>query len=220
MISLSINLPKKRRLDLHLVKRRKTDSDSLLPNLGKIRRVKKGNKISRFFRHIFEHKNIKKILGANLATIVLATSLLPKGNDLADINSANISARDSVVLTTQSSVQYPVEDPKVNQYYSFFHPGYDFEGVVGDPVYPVMPGIVEAVGYSRVGYGNAIYINHNSNLSSLYAHLSKIEVEEGEKITNETKIGEVGTTGRASGDHLHLEIHYNNAPINPSSILP
>jgi murein DD-endopeptidase MepM/ murein hydrolase activator NlpD len=83
-----------------------------------------------------------------------------------------------------------------------------------------MDGVVAEIQHSRFAYGNAVIINHDGNLTSLYAHLSKIDVKEGQSITTLTKIGEMGATGHAFGDHLHLEIRKNGLPINPFSILP
>lgn len=85
---------------------------------------------------------------------------------------------------------------------------------------PVMAGTVEAIQYSGFAYGNAVLVRHGDNFSSLYAHLSKITVSEDQKVDLHTVIGEVGSTGRSSGDHLHLEIRENGRPINPLSMLP
>lgn len=224
MIQLSINLPAKRRLDLHLVKRRNSFDDTpLLPSLGKIRRVRKGNKLSRFFRHIFEHKNIKRFLGANLALTIISTSFLSQNS----INTSNTSGPKNVliteapiVLTTKITIRYPVEKVIVSQGYRFYHPAIDFDGITGDNIFPIMDGKVKAVNYSKIGYGNAVYIMHGDNFSSLYAHLSKIEVKKDQEVTTKTKIGEMGSTGRTSGDHLHFELYKNNYPINPFSVLP
>ena len=62
-------------------------------------------------------------------------------------------------------------------------------------------------------------IDHGNKLSSLYAHLSKIEVEEGQEVTMDTEIGRMGATGRAFGDHLHLEVYDHGKAVNPLTIL-
>lgn len=220
MTQTSINLPAGRRLHLHVVKRQKRfDDKPLLPKLGEVRRVRKGNKISRYFRHIFEHNKIRRILGANLAVFAIASSFLPGQVNTYNADEITVS-KTPLVLTTEIKVRYPVDKVKINQYYSFYHPGVDFEGITGDNVYPFMNGRIEAVGYSQIGYGNAIYVVHENNLASLYAHLSKIEVEEGQLVDTKTVIGLLGATGRASGDHLHFEIRKDGLPINPSSFLP
>lgn len=219
MIKTSINLPRKRRLDISLVKsREQSGKKPLVPSLGQIRRIRKGNKLSRFFRYIFEHEKIKKIFGANIGFLIIASTLLPQNNfdyskDFQTVNS------QTPVFKTEKGVRYPTNYVRVTQGYKFFHPGIDFDGITGDPVFPISKGFVEAVSYSPYAYGNAILINHGQNLTSLYAHLSKIEVSIKQEVDINTKIGEIGTSGRAYGDHLHLEVREDQIPINPFTLL-
>jgi murein DD-endopeptidase MepM/ murein hydrolase activator NlpD len=221
MIRLSINLPKGRRLDLRFVKGRNTSNETpLIPNLGKILRARKGNKVSRYFRHIFEHKNIKKILGTNLAIMILASSFMPVTANFDSEPDLSIITQETTPLTTERGIRYPVEEVLITQTYKLYHPGIDLDGVTGDAIYPIMTGIVEDVSYSRFAYGNAAIINHGNGIISLYAHLSKIEVKEGQEVTMDTKLGEMGATGRSFGDHLHLEVRDHGRAINPLSVLP
>jgi len=171
-------------------------------------------KISRYFRHIFEHKNMRKILGTNLALILVASSFMP--NDVFANAEAeeNIIVEASVPLTTERSAQFPVEKVRI------FHPGIDLDGLTGDLIRPIKNGVVEEISSSKYAYGNAIVINHGSEITSLYAHLSKIFVQEGQEVTTNTVIGQMGATGRAYGDHLHLEIRDHGRAINPMTILP
>lgn len=220
MIRLSINLPQNRRLDLALVKRRKTlDETPLMPDLGAVLRTRKGSKTSRFFRHIFEHKKIRKILGANLAVLALISAFAsPKTLTTTDPDLAIVSQKQAP-LTTQRGTQYPVEEIRITQNYRFYHPALDLDGETGDPIRPIMAGVVESVSYSRYAYGKAITLNHGNGLTSLYAHLDKINVKKGDKVSLETEIGKMGSTGYTSGDHLHLEIRDRGYPINPHSVL-
>jgi len=184
-------------------------------------RVKKGSKVSRYFRHIFEHKNVRRLLGANMAVVLTAATLLPGQSALAETDTNdNVVIEEQIVLTTEKNIQYPVEKVVISQGYSFFHPGLDFDGITGDPIFPIMKGEVEAIDYSKYGYGNAVLIRHENNLTSLYAHLNKIFVEKDQEVITTTIIGEMGATGRAYGDHLHLEIRRGEIPLNPYSIIP
>lgn len=220
MIRISIHLPTKHRVDLSLVKTRKNlDEKPLIPPLGKVLHARAGNKVSRFFRLIFENEKIKKVLGTNLALLVVASSLLP-ANSLDAFEPEENMVQPRTVLTTQKGVQYPLNNIKISQGYRFFHPGFDFDGTTGDFVYPIMAGKVESTDHSRFAYGNSVMVSHGNGVTSLYAHLSRIEVSKGQEVNKETKLGEVGATGRASGDHLHLEIRENGLAINPSLILP
>ena len=221
MIKLTINLPK-HRLQLKLAQRRgpAVANESLFPELEMIKNSRSGNKVSRYFRHIFEHKNIRRILGTNLALMLIATSFVP-----TDVF-ANTEAEQSVVgeaavsLTTEKSAQYPVENVRVTQGYRLFHPGIDLDGLTGDPIRPIKKGRVEDISTSKYAYGNAIIVDHGNQITSLYAHLSKIYVQEGQEVNTNTVIGEMGTSGRAYGDHLHLEVRDHGIPISPYSVLP
>jgi len=221
MIQTTINLSRKRKLHLRIVKRRGASEEKpLLPNMGEVMRIRRGSKFSRFFKHIFEHKNFKRIFGANMALAIVASTIFPTQNAFANGADENIISAEIVQLTTEKGVQYPVENVSVTQGYKFFHPAIDFDGLTGDVIYPIMAGTVGAVAYSNYAYGNAILIDHGSGLTSLYAHLSKINVAQGQKVNVNTIIGLMGATGRAYGDHLHLEIRDNGRPLNPYSILP
>lgn len=188
-----------------------------------IQRVRRGSKISRLFRRLFEQKRIKAILGGNLAILVLGISILsPQASALAAISETEVTTLSpgALELTTQVSVRAPVGKIKISQGYHRFHPAIDFDGTTGNPVYPIMKGKVEAVVYHRWALGKHIIVNHGAGLKSVYAHLSKIEVGAGEEVNTNQEIGQIGSSGQAFGDHLHLEVLDSGHHINPLSILP
>ncbi len=98
------------------------------------------------------------------------------------------------------------------------HSGLDFRGKMGAPVKTTAEGVVEFAG-RKGGYGNCIIINHPNNFKTLYAHLSKINVEVNQKVVVGQVIGNVGSTGRSTGPHLHYEIISNDKKINPEPFL-
>jgi len=224
MLKVSLNLPLKRRLRIQITKRRGGVSDSFLPNFKEVQKVRKGSKLSRYFRLIFEHKKLNQLFRANIALAFVATIFLP--NYSSSSPSGNFEVENPIITvnqittTTQKGVRFPVEKVAVTQGFKFYHPGIDFDGVTGDPIYPVISGKVEAINYSGYGYGNAVLINHGNGFTSLYAHLSKITVLPDEEVNLDTQIGKMGATGHASGDHLHFEIRKDGLPINPNTILP
>jgi len=227
MLNLSISLPA-HRLHLRLVKRRGANvSEPILPSLEELRSLRSGNKASRFFRHIFEHKNIRKILGSNLALVLIASSIIP-GSASASTIAALAEPQEEVItvvdvqtqLETKPGIHYPVETVKINQRYAFFHPGVDFGAQKGATVTPIMAGTVTEAGWDFSGYGNKVVVRHNENMESVYAHLSKITVKVGDQVQTSAKIGEVGSTGRSTGAHLHLEVRENGVNVNPLSVLP
>jgi murein DD-endopeptidase MepM/ murein hydrolase activator NlpD len=102
------------------------------------------------------------------------------------------------------------------------HNGIDIGGKSGDPIYASDNGIVVYAGWSNVGYGYLVIIDHGIGFTSLYAHLleGSIMVECGQSIWQTNVLGGMGTTGNSSGVHLHFEIRYNGTPVNPKDYLP
>lgn len=156
----------------------------------------------------------------NLAVFAIATSYIPSSNGFSEEANENFIAKAPVVMTTESGIRYPTENIRITQGYKFYHPGIDLDGVTGDPIYPILSGKVTGIQYSKYAYGNAILIDHGNDITSLYAHLSQIFVERDQMVDIHTVIGAMGATGRAYGDHLHLEIRDHNYPINPFTLLP
>jgi murein DD-endopeptidase MepM/ murein hydrolase activator NlpD len=101
---------------------------------------------------------------------------------------------------------------------SEFHPGIDFKGTRGDAARCTANGKVVSAGWNG-GYGNCVCISHGNNLETVYGHLSRITVKVGEEVIAGQKIGEVGSTGRSTGNHLHYEVRKNGKPVNPISYL-
>jgi len=89
----------------------------------------------------------------------------------------------------------------------------------GSFVYPVASGHVAEVGYESYGYGRFIIIEHEYGIRSLYAHLSIADVSVGEFVPVTKPIGRVGSTGRSSGPHLHLEIFSGDEKADPKAFL-
>jgi murein DD-endopeptidase MepM/ murein hydrolase activator NlpD len=98
---------------------------------------------------------------------------------------------------------------------SKFHSGLDFACNPGNPVYATGDGTVAEVNFDLFGYGNQIVIDHGFGYKTRYAHLKTIFVGEGMKLKRGECIGETGNTGRTTGPHLHYEVYYRNAAVNP-----
>jgi len=223
MSKYSISLTPKYRLDMKIVRQRGGHTaEPIFSKLRKLRRVRRGSKISRFFRHVFEYKSAKKLVGTNLAMAMLLSMFIPQASAIASVENEEkvVIAAAQSPLTTERKITYPVDEVIISQGYHLFHPGVDFDGITGDPIRAVMKGRVIEVQYSRFAYGLAVLIKHENGIASLYAHLSKIEVEKDQSVETGDKIGEMGATGRASGDHLHFEIRDQGRPINPLTVLP
>jgi len=98
------------------------------------------------------------------------------------------------------------------------HKGLDIRAPMGAPVKAMAKGQVVFAG-KKGGYGNCIVLRHGNGFETLYGHLSKILVKNGQTIEIGQQIGKVGSTGRSTGPHLHYEIHRNGKKINPQSFL-
>jgi murein DD-endopeptidase MepM/ murein hydrolase activator NlpD len=197
-------------------------AEPIIPSKSLVnRKYRKGSLIGKAVRHISDHKNTRKILAANFAAFVVASTFLPS------VKAANLDiVPDETViqaqnpLETQKGLQFPLAQIKINQGFSFFHPGVDLGAEIGDRIYAIKSGEVVEAGYSYDGYGNTIVIDHGKGLTSRYAHLSKIEVSLGQEVTTNSEIGKVGITGHSTGPHLHLEIRQDGRALNPLTVLP
>jgi murein DD-endopeptidase MepM/ murein hydrolase activator NlpD len=120
-------------------------------------------------------------------------------------------------LSSMTSVFGYRGDP-FNSEHAEYHPGIDFKGSKGDAVKCTANGrVVHASWYG--GYGNCIIIKHMSDFETLYGHLSHIDVKVGQDVKVGEVIGEVGSTGRSTGAHLHYEVRRNGKPVNPVKFL-
>ena len=98
---------------------------------------------------------------------------------------------------------------------TMMHEGLDFTAPVGTNIYATGNGTVSKVEFNGRGYGNNIIINHGYGYETLYGHMSKILVSQGQKIKRGDIIGMVGNTGQSTGPHLHYEVIKNARKINP-----
>ncbi|MCV0428980.1 MAG: M23 family metallopeptidase [Roseibium sp.] len=98
------------------------------------------------------------------------------------------------------------------------HTGIDFKAPYGSRVYATAPGTVISAGRNG-GYGKMIEIRHANGFVTRYAHLSRIQISEGDHVLAGDLIGNVGSTGRSTGPHLHYEIRRKDKPRNPAAFL-
>jgi murein DD-endopeptidase MepM/ murein hydrolase activator NlpD len=103
--------------------------------------------------------------------------------------------------------------------YTRAHTGVDFAAPTGTPIYAAGDGMI----VTRVrtgGYGKYVKIRHNAQYHTAYAHMSRFAVGlgAGSRVRQGQVIGYVGSTGQATGPHLHYEVHYHGHPVNPLRI--
>lgn len=95
-----------------------------------------------------------------------------------------------------------------------WHSGIDLAAARGTPVMATLPGIATVI-LSATGYGLHVVIEHGGGLSSLYGHLETVTIASGEYVGGGAVIGTVGSSGNATGPHLHFEIRRDNVPEDP-----
>ncbi len=95
-----------------------------------------------------------------------------------------------------------------------FHRGVDICNKMGSSVIATADGVVTNMEWDY-GHGRILVINHGSGLKSVYAHLDKYLVKNGQIVKRGQEIATVGNSGRTTGPHLHYEVHVNGVPTNP-----
>jgi murein DD-endopeptidase MepM/ murein hydrolase activator NlpD len=112
----------------------------------------------------------------------------------------------------------------VRRYYNgefakdYYHRGLDYAGGYGSPVVAPAGGKVVLVGYEKKGFrvhGNVVGVDHGQWLVSIFMHMSKIMVEEGQMLTAGDQIGAIGNTGSSTGPHLHWGLYVNAVSVDP-----
>jgi murein DD-endopeptidase MepM/ murein hydrolase activator NlpD len=98
------------------------------------------------------------------------------------------------------------------------HAGLDFRASTGDPVRATADGRVVSAGWSG-GYGRMVEIDHGNGLATRYGHMSQIDVKVGQIVKIGQVVGEVGSTGRSTGPHLHYETRINGEAVDPQRFL-
>jgi hypothetical protein len=184
----------------------------------------RSNPFSFALRPLVSHHYLRGVVGVIIALTVMGACIwnpIPSfaGENTGGSFTVNVLPEGEITITTNQAIRIPTNYRYISQGFRFYHPGIDMAGALGTPIYPVMSGKVIKVLSLKWDYGNHVIIAHSDGLETLYAHLSKIEVTEGQDVNTGTEIGLMGSTGRSTGPHLHLEIRENGRPVNPTNFL-
>ena len=116
------------------------------------------------------------------------------------------------------SFVWPVPGYKyVSRWMGNGHRGADICAAYGTPIYASDSGTVIAAGW-HYSYGNYVEIDHGNGYKTLYAHMSRILVSQGQAVSKMDQIGEVGSTGNSTGNHCHFEMYYNNVLFSAQTL--
>lgn len=125
------------------------------------------------------------------------------------------------VVVTDVGFTWPVRGT-MNQYFSWYHPGVDIGASIGTPIIAAHSGVVKTAiaGGWNYGFGTHVMISGDNGYTTLYAHMSAVNVSSGQKVVaGSTVIGWIGMTGKTTGPHLHFEVRSGGGNVNPLSFL-
>jgi murein DD-endopeptidase MepM/ murein hydrolase activator NlpD len=126
---------------------------------------------------------------------------------------------DAGSVTATGSFVWPAAG-KITQGYRFYHKGIDIANRGAGPILAGDSGTVTVAGWlDNSGYGNRVMIDHGNGLVTLYAHMSAVQVRVGQRVNRGDLLGQMGSTGRSTGTHLHFEIRRGGVGIDPMSFL-
>lgn len=182
------------------------------------------NPISFALRPVASNPRLRTSVGVYLAILAIMTAFLhplpsQAGNVGGVVPTILTAPEGEVKLTTHEGTRLPLKNFAISQRYWVLHPGLDMSSRLGESVRPIMAGKIVKAEKSWFGYGNLVVVAHGVEYESWYAHLSSMKVTVGQEVNQETIIGEVGSTGRSTGPHLHLEVHENGVAVNPAEVL-
>jgi hypothetical protein len=180
------------------------------------------------FKHLPHIPNFKKISAKIALGVIFVTfffnyqpsfSFPPIKSNVAHAQELPTQTQDLTSKALDITFQIPFQGP-ITTYFSIYHQGIDLAAPIGTLIKPVSNGTVVSTGWSDWGYGLNVIVDHGHGYESLYAHMSKVYVKQGDKVTENDYLGEVGATGNATGPHTHLQIVKDGININPLSVLP
>jgi len=167
------------------------------------------------------------VIGVILLTQIgvnIISDKLVKSNPQTQTIQIKDPASGAVVKEVRPQVVWPAKGVITLEFgessgYQVFHTGIDIAGPFDQPINPAMNGTVIYASEIFWGYGKHIIIDNGNNITTVYAHLDKIYVYTGEKVTITDTMGLEGQTGWATGPHLHFETRLYGIPVNPRVFL-
>ena len=174
-------------------------------------------------------KGYSGIGGGALTPIQFSTMGAHAGhaNENAERANALLGKMDEINLYRIAASKAPFAQPVKDKFrftsgfgqrWGRLHAGTDFAAPIGTPVYSTADGVVVSAGWAS-GYGRLIKIQHEFGIETRYAHLNKIRVKVGQRVSRGERIGDMGNSGRSTGPHLHYEVRVGGTPVNPMTYI-
>lgn len=174
------------------------------------------------FLYLIDKERVDKVsystekINKKIDTIFTVLKVLVHNDSVADIQLRHFPTSppmDLINMTKVASIFQNRIDPITKK--RQFHWGIDYDASKDTKIYASAEGTVEEADWND-GYGRYIRINHANGYVTVYAHLDSLKVHKGELVKKGEVIGLVGSSGMATGNHLHYEIYYLNQHINPA----
>jgi murein DD-endopeptidase MepM/ murein hydrolase activator NlpD len=153
--------------------------------------------------------------------------MVPEGEKIAVKLPSNVTSPtrfgtltpDAGTVSALGSFIWPASGG-ITQSYSFYHKAIDIANRGAGPILAADAGLVVTAGWpDSSGYGNRVILDHGNGYVTLYAHLSTVQVVAGQRVKRGDVLGQMGSTGRSTGTHLHFEIRQGGALLNPLTFL-
>lgn len=156
------------------------------------------------------------------ALAVGQTIIVPEGTPPAEAPAPSAYARrtpDAGTVTASGAFIWPASG-SISQRYSWYHKAIDVSNKSAPEIIAADAGSVVIAGWpSNEGYGNRVVIDHGNGYQTLYAHMAKVYVSVGQRVKRGDPVGQMGSTGRSTGVHLHLEVRKTGVALNPLEFL-
>lgn len=152
-------------------------------------------------------------------TVIVPDGVMPSATTTSvPSNLANVLTPDAGSVSATGSFVWPAYG-RITQRHSWYHPGIDIANNAGGAILAADSGRVITSGWVSSGYGYHVVIDHGNGYKTLYAHLSAISVVKGQSVSRGGVIGQMGSTGRSTGVHLHFEIIQGTGRVNALGFL-
>lgn len=151
-------------------------------------------------------------------TLIVPDGIMPDAPAPTLPRFANVLTPDAGAVAATGNFVWPAYG-RITQGYRWYHPAVDIANRDGGAILAADAGTVKVAGWSSSGYGNHVIIDHNNGYVTLYAHLSSLAVQAGQNVGRGAMLGQMGSTGRSTGTHLHFEIVAPGGKVDPLSYL-
>jgi len=151
-------------------------------------------------------------------TLIVPDGVMPDTPAATIPRYANVLTPDAGSVTASGSFVWPAFG-RITQPFRWYHKGVDIANQSGGAILAADAGTILISGWTNVGYGYHVIIDHGNGYQTLYGHMSSLSVVAGQRVARGAVIGQMGSTGRSTGVHLHFEIRTGSGNVDPLNYL-